>query len=168
MQRYGALVAGVIFTTGWFVWVDAVVYAGVQEKAGVAGWTAVPWDQFIPGILGTLFLGMLVSGPRRDSLNRDAGGDVYVGYGGDEAGACDGQAGVKFFLFLSYLVAFASIVGSVWVLVQFYGAVEGAEVYPGVAGVIQCALIVASAITLWVSQSGDHDDGGLGPSGGMF
>ena len=166
LQRYGALVAGMVFTCGWFVWVDAVVFAGVQAKAGTAGWSAVPWDQFIPGALGTAFLGMLVMGPRRDSLNRDgAAGDVYVGYGGDDAGGCggDGQGGIKAFLFLTYLVAFASVVGSVWVLIEFYGAVEGAEVYPGIAGVVQCALIVASAVTLWISQSGDHDDDvGLG------
>ncbi len=45
----------------------------------------------------------------------------------------------RFWLFISYVISFASVIGACWVLLQGYAlsSDEGSEVWPGVAGLFQ-------------------------------
>jgi len=62
----------------------------------------------------------------------------------------------RFWLFLSYLVSFAALTGSVWVLLQHYAfapAGSGASAWTGVAGVLEVALVLASALVFFLSRT---------------
>ncbi|KAF8065905.1 SF3B4 [Scenedesmus sp. PABB004] len=76
----------------------------------------------------------------------------------DDGGFCRS----RFWLFLSYVVSFGSVVGAVWVLMQHYAMNPGSggEVWPGVAGVFQVALILASGILFFVSRTPVDGAGG--------
>jgi hypothetical protein len=90
----------------------------------------------------------------------------------------------RFWLFLSYLVSFAALTGSVWVLLQHYafgpgdpaaggagggggGAAPGSppRVWTGVAGVVEVGLILASALLFFLSRT-PVEGGGYGGYGG--
>lgn len=45
----------------------------------------------------------------------------------------------RFWLFISYVVSFASVIAAVWVLLQGYALSEAPSVWPGVAGLFQAS-----------------------------
>uniref|UniRef100_A0A061SMH5 Salt tolerant protein n=1 Tax=Tetraselmis sp. GSL018 TaxID=582737 RepID=A0A061SMH5_9CHLO len=55
---------------------------------------------------------------------------------------------LKLWLFLSYCMAFGAIFGSVWLLFDCKSA--GEHIWEGAAAVIQCLLIVLSALVMWL------------------
>lgn len=134
---YGATVSGALFGAAWWIWVDAVAVARAK------GFGVVPADHYIPGFIATLAL-MMINGVRREDLTSS---DPY-----DDGVGCRARA----WLLISYIVSFASLTGAVWVLIQHYAnndAVTSAEqMWPGVAGVVQSVLIVASGLVLWLSR----------------
>lgn len=138
-KAYGPIASGALFGAGWWFWLDAVVCSGVK----------VPFDQYIPGIVATLAL-VMINCIRRDDLVE------YDPF--DDGGFCRS----RFWLFLSYVVSFASVVGSVWVLMQHYAANPAAagNVWPGVAGVFQVSCILGSGLLFFVSRT--PVDGGYG------
>ncbi|KAF5831749.1 hypothetical protein DUNSADRAFT_12619 [Dunaliella salina] len=109
----------------------------------------VPFDQYIPGLMATLAL-LMINVIRKQDLDD---GDPY-----DDAGVCR----PRLWLFLSYLVSFGSLVGSVWVLVEHYeqnpDISSTADKWPGVAGILQCSFILGSGLLLFISRGGSDDD----------
>lgn len=55
---------------------------------------------------------------------------------------------LKLWLFLSYVVAFGSLFGAVWVLFNCKEA--GEHLWAAVAGVVQSVLIIASGLVVWL------------------
>lgn len=71
----------------------------------------------------------------------------------------------RFWLFISYVVSFAAIVGSVWVLLQDYALnPDVSNPWPGVAGLCQVIFILGSALLFFVSRTPTETDnyGGYG------
>ena len=61
-------------------------------------------------------------------------------------------------LFVSYVVSFAAIIGSVWVLLQDYALNDASNtVWPGVAGLLQVTLILASGLLFFISRTPSED-----------
>eukprot|EP00879_Flechtneria_rotunda_P003907 GHRR01004147.1.p1 GENE.GHRR01004147.1~~GHRR01004147.1.p1 ORF type:complete len:170 (+),score=25.44 GHRR01004147.1:115-624(+) len=131
-KSYGPIASGALFGAGWWFWVDAVVCT--QHK--------IPFDQYIPGIVATLAL-VMINCIRRDDLQD------YDPF--DDGGFCRS----RFWLFLSYIVSFSAVVGSVWVLMQHYAMNPdmAGEVWPGVAGIFQVACILGSGLLFFVSRT---------------
>lgn len=134
VQKYGAGVSGAIYGAGWWVWLDAIATA-THKISGI---------QWIPGVIATLAL-LMINSVRRESLR------AYDPF--DDGSDCR----MRFWLFISYIVSFASVVGAVWILVAQYAnnpqITDAQGMWPGVAGVIQSALILGSGLLFWLSRS---------------
>ena len=106
-----------------------------------------------------------------NAVRYDRLGDEYDPFD-DGGGVCRSRS----WLFLSYLVSFAALTGSVWVLLQHYafagpggaaagsGGGGGGQVWTGVAGVLEVALVLASALVFFLSRT-PVDGGGYGQAG---
>eukprot|EP00199_Chlamydomonas_sp_CCMP681_P003101 CAMPEP_0119107662 /NCGR_PEP_ID=MMETSP1180-20130426/11529_1 /TAXON_ID=3052 ORGANISM="Chlamydomonas cf sp, Strain CCMP681" /NCGR_SAMPLE_ID=MMETSP1180 /ASSEMBLY_ACC=CAM_ASM_000741 /LENGTH=179 /DNA_ID=CAMNT_0007093181 /DNA_START=11 /DNA_END=550 /DNA_ORIENTATION=- len=143
-SRHGVLLAGAVFAAGWWCWVDACVLATPHT---------IPFQQYLPGILATLCICM-INVIRREELQES---DPF-----DDAGFCRPRA----WLFLSYCMSFGSIVGAVWVMIEHYANNEeltsAAEKWPGVAGIFQVVLVLASGLLLFVSRAPSEDAADMG------
>ncbi|ONM22276.1 Transmembrane protein 50A [Zea mays] len=64
-------------------------------------------------------------------------------------------AGVKLWLFVAYVVSFVCLAGSVGLLVQDALTNKGPSVWTGVAGVLQCVLVLISGLVYWTCHSED-------------
>ncbi|XP_066383333.1 uncharacterized protein [Miscanthus floridulus] len=123
----GPGVSGAIFGAGWWFWVDAVVCSAVQ----------VSFLHYLPGIFATLAALMF------NCVNKDEiGYDYYSPYGDDS------EWRVKLWLFVAYVVSFVCLAGSVGLLVQDALTNKGPSVWTGVAGVLQCVLVLISGLVL--------------------
>mmetsp|Transcript_54449 Transcript_54449/g.173018 ORF Transcript_54449/g.173018 Transcript_54449/m.173018 type:complete len:152 (+) Transcript_54449:276-731(+) len=143
LEDYGPGASGALFGAGWWFWVDAIVCSHHKVPAG----------DYVPGFIATLAL-IMINCVRRDELQE------YDPF--DDGSDCRSRS----WLFVSYVVSFSSVVAAVWVLVQNYATnpeIKGDEIWPGVAGVIQCTLILASGLIFWLSRS---PAGGGGAYGG--
>ena len=67
----------------------------------------------------------------------------------------------RVWLFVSYLVSFSALVGSVWMLVADYA--DKPYPWPGIAGVLQCAFILAAGLFMWATRGG-----GMNGDSGMY
>jgi hypothetical protein len=68
---------------------------------------------------------------------------------------------IKFWLFLSYCLAFGSIFGAVWLLFQCHQDADK-NLWAGVTGVVQCFMIVASGLIMWLLRpAADSAWGGM-------
>jgi len=86
---------------------------------------------------------------RRDELEQD-----YDSF--DDAGHCR----PRFWLFVSYVVSFAAVIGSVWVMIAHYGNkpdLSANDKWPGAAGIFQVVCILGSGLLLFVSRSPSDD-----------
>jgi hypothetical protein len=92
---------------------------------------------YLPGFVATAAL-LMINAVRREELGFDP----------------DGFAGQKRgWLLLSYLVCFGAVGWAVAGLLVYFDK-PGHDTYTGVAGVLQCVLIVAAALTFWVTRGG--------------
>mmetsp|Transcript_31909 Transcript_31909/g.70919 ORF Transcript_31909/g.70919 Transcript_31909/m.70919 type:complete len:167 (+) Transcript_31909:95-595(+) len=143
-RHWGPIVSGVLFGAGWWFWFDAVATA--QHK--------VPFDHYIPGIIATLAL-VMINLIRRDDLSDIDPFD-------DAASFCR----TRFWLFVSYVVSFASIVSAVWVMIQHYSSnpdFTAAEKWPGAAGIFQVTFILGSGLLFFVARTpGENEYEGYG------
>ncbi|CAK0778991.1 hypothetical protein CVIRNUC_004677 [Coccomyxa viridis] len=130
-KAYGPGVSGALFGGGWWFWVDACAASGTQ----------VPFVQYLPGIVATIAL-VMINAIRRDEL------EEYDPF--DEGVFCRS----RFWLFISYIVSFASVVGAVWVLLGHYALnPDVSTVWPGIAGLFQVTLILGAALLFWVART---------------
>lgn len=86
----------------------------------------------------------------------------------DDGGGAGAVCRSRSWLFLSYLVSFAALTGSVWVLLQHYAFSppgSGVAAWTGVAGVLEVALVLASALVFFLSRTPVDGDGGGGGGG---
>ncbi|EFJ13682.1 hypothetical protein SELMODRAFT_410867 [Selaginella moellendorffii] len=125
----GPSLAGAVFGAGWWFWVDAIVCSNVT----------VPFVQYLPGICASL-AALMFNCVRREELQD------YSPYD-DES--CRSRA----WLFIAYVVSFVSLAGSVGILIQDSLLPTGPSAWTGVAGVLQCFLVLVSGLIFWTSRS---------------
>ena len=128
---YGPVIAGGLFGAGWWFLIDAVATRPNEAPD-------VPPEHYLPGCVATLAM-LMMQAVRREALGRG-------GFDTDPADTCRARV----WLFVSYLVSFSSLVGSVWMLVADYA--DRPYPWPGIAGVLQCALILAAGLIMWATR----------------
>lgn len=124
---YGVGFAGAVFGAGWWLFIDNVA---VSDKT--------PFLHSLPGIIATLAM-LMIASVRRDEL-------ADISY---EDGAY-GRA--RLWLFISYIVSIASIVGAVLIFLTASAAWSGLSV------ILQVALILGAALLIFVSRT-DNESG---------
>mmetsp|Transcript_33379 Transcript_33379/g.85312 ORF Transcript_33379/g.85312 Transcript_33379/m.85312 type:complete len:162 (-) Transcript_33379:417-902(-) len=129
-ENYSVGAAGALFGAAWWVEADAFI---VQRVKGDG--PAIPALYLLPGFLATIAILMINSVRRGDLEDTDSL---------EEGTECR----IKFWLFLAYCFAFGSLFASVWFLVQSNSA--GEDLWAGIAGVVQCSLILASGLIMWL------------------
>ena len=92
----------------------------------------------MPGILATFAMIMINCTRREDLANPE-----YLSEGV--------ECRLKFWLFFSYVVAFGSLFGSVWVLLD--SRQQDEHVWAGAVGVGQCTLIIAAGLVMWLFRA---------------
>ncbi|KAG2448465.1 hypothetical protein HYH02_006357 [Chlamydomonas schloesseri] len=138
-KMWGPILSGALFGAGWWFWVDAVCIN--HHK--------IPFDQYLPGLIATLAL-VMINCIRRDDLVEI---DPF-----DDASFCRS----RLWLFVSYIVSFASIVAAVWVMLAHYAHnpdLSAADKWPGAAGIFQVTFILGSGLLFFVSRT-PTDTGG--------
>ncbi|KAL3287631.1 hypothetical protein HHI36_002100 [Cryptolaemus montrouzieri] len=97
-NAYAAMVAGFLFSIGWWLIIDAsCVHPG-----------SIIFGYHLCGVVGTISLIMVNS-----VTNAQFRGDSYEG-------GCIGSRGAKFWLFLGFVMGFASVIASCWILFAVY------------------------------------------------
>lgn len=165
-QSYSVGAAGALFGAAWWVEADAFIVQRVkgddsavlapspmshfllsvldlrpevitcsQPPACCTLLHQIPALYLLPGFIATLAILMINSVRRGDLQDSDA----------LEEGA---ECRIKFWLFLSYCFAFGSLFAAVWFLFQSNSA--GEHQWAGIAGVVQCSLILVSGLVMWL------------------
>ncbi|KAJ7563628.1 hypothetical protein O6H91_03G117700 [Diphasiastrum complanatum] len=129
---FGPGLAGAIFGAGWWFWVDAVVCSQ----------STVPFLHYLPGIFASL-AALMFNCVKKEDLQE------YSSY--DDGEGCRSRT----WLFLAYVISFVSLAGSVGMLVQDSLVPKGPSTWTGVAGVLQCFLILISGLVFWTSRSSE-------------
>ncbi|XRB06422.1 transmembrane protein 50 [Pycnococcus provasolii] len=140
---YGPVLSGALFGAGWWFWIDAV--ATRPKEAG-----DVPPEHYLPGCVATLAM-LMMQAVRREAI---------MSRGGFDTDPSDSFR-ARVWLFVSYLVSFSALVGSVWMLVADYA--DKPYPWPGIAGVLQCAFILAAGLFMWATRGG-----GMNGDSGMY
>jgi len=121
--------AGILFSIGWWIWIDATVWTNKQS-----GYAPVLGTQYIPGIVSTIAL-FMINAVSWNDLN-----DNFVFGDGVSTKA-------KIWLFFAFILAFGALAGSIWIGVQYWflSSNVGSD-YGGVAVIVQNCLIFLSAL----------------------
>ncbi|KAJ3679599.1 hypothetical protein LUZ60_017610 [Juncus effusus] len=128
----GPGIAGAVFGTGWWFWVDAVVCSSAK----------ISFLHYLPGIFATL-AALMFNCVNRDDISYD----YYSPYGGDN------EWRLKLWLFVAYVVSFVSLAGAVGLLIQDAMTDKGPSSWTGVAGVLQCVFVLISGLLYWACHS---------------
>ncbi|XP_017769798.1 PREDICTED: transmembrane protein 50A [Nicrophorus vespilloides] len=128
-----SIFAGFLFFTGWWILIDA---ASVHSGSVLAGY-------HMCGVFGTLSLIMVNS-----VSNAQIRGDAFEG-------GCMGPRGSRIWLFLGFVMGFASVIASCWILFADFVAIEHTVQWPGVALFIQNAFIFISSLIYKFGRSED-------------
>uniref|UniRef100_A0A9L0K4F9 Transmembrane protein 50A n=1 Tax=Equus asinus TaxID=9793 RepID=A0A9L0K4F9_EQUAS len=116
-----SITAGVLFFTGWWIIIDAaVIYPKMEE---------FNHSYHACGVIATIAFLMINA-----VSNGQVRGDSY-------SEGCLGQTGARIWLFIGFMLAFGSLIASMWILFGGYVAKEKAVVYPGIAVFFQNAFI---------------------------
>ncbi|GER37776.1 transmembrane protein 50a, partial [Striga asiatica] len=125
---FGPGIAGAVFGTGWWFWVDAVVCSSVK----------IPFVHYLPGIFASL-AALMFNCVRKDDID-------YSPYE-------EGEWRLKLWLFIAYVVSFVSLAASVGLLIQDALVESGPSAWTGIAGVLQCVFVLISGLIYWISHS---------------
>ncbi|TEA33683.1 hypothetical protein DBR06_SOUSAS12810030, partial [Sousa chinensis] len=116
-----SIAAGILFFTGWWIIIDAaVIYPSMDE---------FNHSYHACGVIATIAFLMINA-----VSNGQVRGDSY-------SEGCLGQTGARIWLFIGFMLAFGSLIASMWILFGGYVAKEKAIVYPGIAVFFQNAFI---------------------------
>uniref|UniRef100_A0A8C0PXG6 Transmembrane protein 50A n=1 Tax=Canis lupus familiaris TaxID=9615 RepID=A0A8C0PXG6_CANLF len=116
-----SVAAGVLFFTGWWIIIDAAVIYPTMEEFN--------HSYHACGVIATIAFLMINA-----VSNGQVRGDSY-------SEGCLGQTGARIWLFIGFMLAFGSLIASMWILFGGYVAKEKAIVYPGIAVFFQNAFI---------------------------
>ncbi|RUS20419.1 hypothetical protein BC937DRAFT_95277 [Endogone sp. FLAS-F59071] len=143
-REIGIYASGALFALGWWAFIDGVTLASQNTNDPHV---SIGFEDWISGILATL--GMIVINLIDKSRLR-TGGFSY-----DNGVAWK----ARLFLFVGFALMAGGLAGSVCVLVLKYIVkdIQMPDLYYGIAGVSQCALIMLSTVILWVAQNGEQE-----------
>jgi len=122
-------IAGITFASAWWIWIDATVWTNRQP-----GFQEVLGGMYVPGIVGTVALFMI------NAVSWNEVNDNFMFGEGVSTKA-------KIWLFFSFLLAFGSLIASIWIAVQYWfmKSNTGSQ-YGGVALIVENLLIFISAM----------------------
>ncbi|KAI9012082.1 hypothetical protein CLU79DRAFT_771232 [Phycomyces nitens] len=135
-RQFGVYASSAMIACGWWCFMDAVIQAST-----VVGATPMGFEDWFSGILTTF--GMIV-------VNMIDKSRLY-----GEASQFDSVAWkARLFLFVGFALMAGGLAGSICTLIIKYVIhLDSNDIYFGIAGVIQNALIMLSAMVLWMAQS---------------
>uniref|UniRef100_T1DFB8 Putative plasma membrane protein n=1 Tax=Psorophora albipes TaxID=869069 RepID=T1DFB8_9DIPT len=129
------LVASFLFFTGWWIAIDT---ASVHPKS---------WDfsYYICGILATISF-FMVNSISNEMLH---GGAAYTG-------GVLGESGIKVFLFIGFVLGFASIIAAIWIMIaEFAVNDDKMDKGPGYALLVHNIFIFMASL---IYKFGRHSD----------
>lgn len=121
-----SLVAGVLFSFGWWIIIDAATQYPNQSDLNHACHTC--------GVIATLALVMINS-----VSNSSIRGESY-------SEGCFGQTAARVWLFVGFLLDFAALIAASWILFGIYVVPGKSDVWPGLAVFLQNAFIFSGSI----------------------
>ncbi|CAH1646830.1 unnamed protein product [Spodoptera littoralis] len=129
-----SIISGLLFFTGWWFIIDAAtVYPGNLPNAS-----------HVCGVMATLSLIMVNS-----VSNAQVRGETYTG-------GCMGPRGARLWLFLGFVVGFASLIAACWILFANYvNAGSTKSAWPGVSLFMQNAFIFAGSLVFKFGRTED-------------
>lgn len=128
-----SIFAGILFFTGWWFIIDAEVKYDNSIKAA-----------HVCGVMATLSLIMINS-----VSNAQVRGETYTG-------GCMGPRGSRLWLFLGFVIGFASLIAACWILFANYvNDKDSKSTWPGVCLFLQNALIFAGSLIFKFGRTED-------------
>jgi len=135
-----AYLSGVIFATGWWLWIDA--HAWVISINGGNNPTDVTFWHYVPGIVSTLAI-LLINAISWDDLGGMSFSPAFD----------DVQGRVRVWFFLSLVIGFSGIIAAIWIGVEHWLSNADAKyTWPGIVLIFQNVLIFISAVLLRFSR----------------
>ncbi|KAN0055494.1 hypothetical protein ACTA71_008607 [Dictyostelium dimigraforme] len=149
IMKYLPALAGIIFTAGWFLWIDGHVYENTNNNNDPDfDGPHIQWVYYLPGIFATLGMVMAnivdLSALNSNSLLFDGG-----------------STKVRVWLFVSFAISFGCIGAALWIMIAVFlppHNTNDAAQWPGVAITLQTSLIFLSSLIL-VYKKVRQDDG---------
>ncbi|KAJ3648997.1 hypothetical protein Zmor_000905 [Zophobas morio] len=132
-NAYASIISGFLFFVGWWIIIDA---ASVYPGTVVAGY-------HMCGVVGTLSLIMINS-----VSNAQMRGDAYEG-------GCLGPRGAKVWLFVGFVMGFASVIASCGILFANFAGKKNAHYWPGVGLFLQNVFIFIASLIFKFGRSED-------------
>uniref|UniRef100_G1SG70 Transmembrane protein 50A n=1 Tax=Oryctolagus cuniculus TaxID=9986 RepID=G1SG70_RABIT len=130
-----SVAAGVLFFTGWWIIIDAAVIYPTMEDFN--------HSYHACGVIATIAFLMINA-----VSNGQVRGDSY-------SEGCLGQTGARIWLFIGFMLAFGSLIASMWILFGGYVAKEKPIVYPGIAVFFQNAFIFFGGLVFKFGRTED-------------
>ncbi|OZJ05220.1 hypothetical protein BZG36_02455 [Bifiguratus adelaidae] len=138
----GIYVAGGLFALGWWVFIDGITLASRNQDSVVH----IGFEDWVSGILATLGM-IIINLIDKSRLRGDGFGDSGVAWK------------ARLFLFVGFALMAGGLAGSLSVLAVKYldKGIHMPELYYGIAGVVQCSLIMISTVVLWVAHNAESE-----------
>ncbi|KAG7334431.1 hypothetical protein KOW79_002838 [Hemibagrus wyckioides] len=130
-----SIAAGVLFFTGWWIIIDAAIMYPKEEDFHHAYHTC--------GVIATIAFLMINA-----VSNGQVRGDSY-------SEGCMGQTGARVWLFIGFMLAFGSLIASMWILFGGFVVPAKAAVYPGIAVFFQNAFIFFGGLVFKFGRTED-------------
>ncbi|XP_026212041.1 transmembrane protein 50A [Anabas testudineus] len=130
-----SIAAGVLFFTGWWIIIDAAVKYPGQGEFLHAYHTC--------GVIATVAFLMINA-----VSNGQVRGDSY-------SEGCMGQTGARVWLFIGFMLAFGSLIASMWILFAGFVVPQKPVVYPGIAVFFQNAFIFFGGLVFKFGRTED-------------
>ncbi|KAF4106100.1 hypothetical protein G5714_013762 [Onychostoma macrolepis] len=132
-----SIAAGVLFFTGWWIIIDAAIMYPKEEQFHHAYHTC--------GVIATIAFLMINA-----VSNGQVRGDSY-------SEGCLGQTGARIWLFIGFMLAFGSLIASMWILFGGFVVTDHKElsVYPGIAVFFQNAFIFFGGLVFKFGRTED-------------
>ncbi|XP_016315174.1 transmembrane protein 50A-like isoform X1 [Sinocyclocheilus anshuiensis] len=132
-----SIAAGVLFFTGWWIIIDAAIMYPKEEQFHHAFHTC--------GVIATIAFLMINA-----VSNGQVRGDSY-------SDGCLGQTGARVWLFIGFMLAFGSLIASMWILFGGFVVTDKKDlsVYPGIAVFFQNAFIFFGGLVFKFGRTED-------------
>ncbi|XP_035248505.1 transmembrane protein 50A [Anguilla rostrata] len=130
-----SVAAGVLFFTGWWIIIDAAIMFKEPDSFNHAYHAC--------GVIATVAFLMINA-----VSNGQVRGDSY-------SEGCLGQTGARVWLFIGFMLAFGSLIASMWILFGGFVVNHKPSVYPGIAVFFQNAFIFFGGLVFKFGRTED-------------
>ncbi|NXB69753.1 TM50A protein, partial [Donacobius atricapilla] len=146
-----SVAAGVLFFTGWWIIIDAAVkYPQVED---------FNHSYHACGVIATIAF-LMINAVSNGQVRGDSYSEGCLGQTGTRAvpggtGCPRAIAGARIWLFIGFMMAFGSLIASMWILFGGYVVKEKPVVYPGIAVFFQNAFIFFGGLVFKFGRTED-------------